>query len=137
MAITIRKVTKINQVVILDAHVFDYEQDSPVVVDGAHWWVAYDGDVPVAYAGVKLLEGNLAFLCRAGVLPAWRGKGLQAKLIRARVSWVKKQGMTRAVTYTVLENPPSSNNLIKCGFKLYTPQWKWGGSDALYWFKNL
>jgi len=137
VAISIRKVNNINQVVILDATVFDYAQDQPVVTNDVHWWIAYEDDKPVAYAGVKLLDGNLAFLCRAGVLPAWRGKGLQGKLINARLRWAKKQGMQQAVTYTVLANPHSSNNLIKCGFLLYIPQWRWGGEEALYWLKQL
>ena len=137
MAITIRKVKKVNQVVMLDSQIFDYDQDSPVATEGAHWWVAFDGEAPVAYAGVKISDEKLAFLCRSGVLPDYRGKGLQAKLIRARVSWARKQGIKQAVTYTVLDNPASSNNLIRCGFKLYIPEWKWGGKEALYWFCKL
>lgn len=137
MAITIRKVKKINLVALLDAQVFDYEQDSPVALEGVHWWVAFDKETPVAYAGVKITSERVAFLCRAGVLPSHRGKGLQAKLIRVRVAWAKRQGVKQVITYTVLDNPASSNNLIRCGFRLYTPEWKWVGNEALYWSRNL
>lgn len=137
MAISIRKVRKLNQVVLLDAQVFDYEQDSPVAIDGVHWWVAFDKDTPVAYAGIKPVNEKVAFLCRAGVLPSHRGKGLQTKLIRTRLAWAKKHGFKQVITYTVVDNPVSSNNLIRCGFKLYVPEWKWVGSEALYWTRTL
>lgn len=138
MSISVRKVKKLNLVMLLDAQIFDYDQDSPVTLEGAHWWVAFDDGKPVAFAGVKItIRDRFAYFCRAGVLPSHRGRGLQARLIRARVAWAKKQGIKQAITDTVIDNAPSSNNLIKCGFKLYTPESKWCGSQALYWSRKL
>ena len=137
MAISICRTQNMNLIHLLDSQVFDYRQDSPVDTTGAQWWVALDGNIPIAYAGVKLLDDGFAYLCRAGVLPGYRGNNLQTRLIRVRVAWAKKQGATKAITYTVLENPASSNNLIKCGFKLYNPEYTWGGQNCLYWFRKL
>jgi len=137
MAVKIRKTKNMNLIHLLDSQIFDYAYDSPVSTEGAEWWVAFDGKKPVAFAGVKVTSEKLAFLCRSGVLPEYRGKRLQVRLLRARLSWARKRGLSQAITYTVPDNPPSGNSLIKCGFKLYLPEWKWAGSDVLYWFKKL
>lgn len=122
----------------LDRQVFDYTKDDPVVIEGHLWWVIYDGKTPIAYAGAKYLpHEKVVYLSRAGVLDGYRGKHLQRRLIRARVRWARKIGATQAITYTVVTNPASSNNLIKCGFVTYIPAWKWGGRSAIYWVYNF
>jgi GNAT superfamily N-acetyltransferase len=137
MTISICRTQNMNLIHLLDSQVFDYTLDSPVDTTGAQWWVALDGNIPVAYAGLKVLDNGYAYLCRAGVLAGYRGRNLQSRLIRVRVAWAKKQGCSQAITYTVLENPASSNNLIKCGFKLYIPEYAWGGQNRLYWSRKL
>ena len=42
-----------------------------------------------------------------------------------------------AITYTTLDNFPSANNLISCGFRLYLPEYSYGGRDKLYFQKLL
>lgn len=105
--------------------------------DEVYWWFAYDGDKPVAYAGTIYFPNNNAFLSRAGVLPGWRGMGLHRRLVRARERAAKARGYTRTVTYTSPENVVSSNNLIRFGYKLYTPPYKWGLVNGLYWERVL
>lgn len=136
--IRIRRTEDLALVQRLDSETFDPLYDYPVNLDGAAWWIAWDGDVAVGFAGVKILPDNLAYMCRVGVLESSRGQGIQQKLIRARVAWCKTQkGVTEVITYTIPSNVVSSNNLIKCGFKLYRPEHLWEGPNCLYWFKEV
>jgi len=117
--------------------------DEPYAMGSARWWLASVDGQTVAYAGAKALQGANAghvMLCRAGVLPCARGAGLQKRLIRARLRWAA--GLERVgavVTYTVRDNVRSSNSLIACGFRLYTPAAPWFApdTDVLYWRKAL
>jgi GNAT superfamily N-acetyltransferase len=105
------------------------------------WWIAWHGQQPVAYAGLRLcrLEHNLgaAFLCRAGVIPGHRGRGLQKRLIRVREQAARKLAITELITYCVSYNCASINSLIACGYRTYWPATKWGGSNAIYLRKPL
>lgn len=103
------------------------------------WWVAtIEGEV-AAYAGLGVYrdEGGYVFLSRVGVLPAYRGRGLQRLLIRIREREARRLGIRVALTYTARWNVASANNLIKCGYVLYRPHYKWGCEEALYFWKDL
>lgn len=114
-------------------------EDNPYTppAEGA-WWIAYAHGEPAGFAGiVKSHQRERAgYLCRAGVLPKFRGHGLQQRLIRIRLKYAKAQGWIVVVTDTN-KNPPSSNSLINCGFRLYEPEYPWGYDTALYWRKQL
>lgn len=105
------------------------------------WWIAWHDKQPVAYAGLRLcrLEQNLgaAFLCRAGVIPGHRGRGLQKRLIRVREQAARKLAITELVTYCVSCNCSSINSLIACGYRTYWPATKWGAASAVYLRKAL
>jgi N-acetylglutamate synthase-like GNAT family acetyltransferase len=102
------------------------------------WWVAeHDGKL-VAYSGMRLTgNGDVGYLCRAGVLPSQRGKGLQKRMIRAKLVHAKRLKLKRLVTYTTPAATASGNNLIDCGFRLYRPDFLWGDNDWLYFKKDL
>lgn len=104
-------------------------------------WEVFDDKGSVAgFCSAQIMEdkeGPLVFLSRAGVLPHARGNGLQRRMIKVRCKYASSQGCEVAVTYTTPSNVTSANNLIKEGFVLYTPQYKWAGKDQLYWIKDL
>jgi len=77
------------------------------------------------------------FLSRAAVLPHARGNQLQRRFINTRCRYGKKVGCDVAITYTSPHNTTSSNNLIREGFEMYVPHYKWAGKDMLYWRKVL
>jgi len=110
--------------------------DGPYHKPNTVWWILYDEKIPIGTAGLTI-ENNEGFLCRVAILPEYRGKGLQKKLIKTRVRKAKKLGLTRVFTYTFLNNPQSCNSLIKTGFKMYRPAYQWAGTDALYWYKLI
>lgn len=100
------------------------------------WSVHLAGKL-IAFATYKAVGGDTVFLSRAGVLPEARGQGLQKKLIKARCNHAKKAGYSWAVTYTSPENAPSFTSLQACGFLLYLPEYRWAGTEMLYWRKKL
>jgi GNAT superfamily N-acetyltransferase len=105
---------------------------------GSQWWLvrAEDG-TPVAFAGVNHIAGKMSYLCRAGVLPAARGSGLQKRLIRVRVAAARRRGSVAVITDTTRANIASSNSLIACGFRTYWPETRWALSSSVYWLRSL
>jgi GNAT superfamily N-acetyltransferase len=102
-----------------------------------HWWIAYAGKEPVAFAGVQSARTpDCGYLVRSGVLKAHRGHGLQVRLLRAREKQARKNGWKYLLTDTT-NNIPSSNSLIRAGFHLFEPKYRWAFDCSLYWEKEL
>lgn len=105
---------------------------------GEYWWGAWcDGEL-VGYAGLAASRQfrDCGYLCRAGVLPAYRGLGLHRRLIAVRLRHAAKLGWHAVVTDT-RKNCASANNLIRSGFVMYEPANPWSFTDACYWKKLL
>lgn len=118
-----------------------------ILVDPAKdaWWIGRDErGVAVCFAGARVYRAHdehALLLTSAGVIPSARGKGLQRRLIAARLRYAQQLAIPYVWTYTATSNRPSSNNLIRSGFTLWKPT-TWAGestdSDAwLYWSKRL
>lgn len=110
--------------------------DEPYDTTRGWWWLAYTPDeVPVGFAGLTetWADRRMGYLCRAGVIPAARGAGLQKRMIRARLRCARALGMTSLVTDTAAGNHASANSLIGCGFKIYEPATRWAAAGAIYW----
>jgi GNAT superfamily N-acetyltransferase len=103
-----------------------------------YWWLAYRGRTPVAFSGLvpSRLYPNAGYLKRSGVLPEYRGNGIQLRFFRARESKARKIGWNMLVSETVTENWASANNFIRAGYKLFEPKEKWA-RDSIYWKKEL
>jgi GNAT superfamily N-acetyltransferase len=112
--------------------------DEPQDSSTGHWWVAYDKALPVGFASMvsSTRWGDTGYLSRSGVLPAYRGQGIQKRLLRARERKARAIGWRWLISDT-FQNPPSSNNLISCGFRIFTPNEPWGFDGAIYWKKEL
>ena len=93
--------------------------------------------MPVGFCSCHVTEGDTVFLSRSGLLPEYQGRGLQKTMIKARLSWAKRSGYAKAITYTTLDNATSFSNLQKCGFRLYLPQNQYAGKKMLYWIKDV
>lgn len=125
--------------VIVDLHRRCFEADDPLVPDEfGYWWLAFDGVEAIAFAALSPSSQwqETGYLSRSGVLPEYRGHGLQKRMIRIRVKKAKRLGWV-AVLSDTRQNPASANSLIGCGFKMYDPQRPWGFEDACYWRKKL
>ena len=114
--------------------------DKVCSVERGHWWIAYDEETkaPVGFAGMIRSQTwiDCGYLCRAGVVEAYQGRGIQKRLIKVRETQAKKLHWNWLVTDTHV-NPASANSLIACGFKLYEPSAPWAFKTSLYWRKKL
>jgi GNAT superfamily N-acetyltransferase len=104
-------------------------------VTKGYWYVVYThrGEA-IGFGGIVPSSrwSDTMYLCRAGVTRAHQGRGLQKRLLRARIRKAKALGMNWVITDTH-HNPASANNLIATGFKLFEPSDPWGFKTALYW----
>ena len=118
-----------------------FPHDDRITTADSLWWIVWQDKTPVAYAGMRLCKDprnlGLAFLNRAGVVPGHRGRGLQQRLIRARVAAARRLAVNELVTYVMIYNVASINSLVNCGFRFYVPATKWGGTTAVYLCKPL
>jgi ribosomal protein S18 acetylase RimI-like enzyme len=124
------------RIVAMDAKCF-VKAEAPALADNqGAWWIAYTGDQEAGYCGIKQFATGDGYLCRSGVLPKFRGCGLQKIMIRRRVAYARSLGW-KAVTSDTASNPQSGNSLIACGFRLYEPERKWALESSIYWRKFL
>jgi GNAT superfamily N-acetyltransferase len=108
-----------------------------------HWWLALVDKQPAGFGCLRLMgdEGTgptLGYHALAGVLKAFRGQGIQRRLLKAREAFARAKGCATVCTYTAWRNWPSANSLIREGYTLYTPNVKpWGLPYSLYFRKVL
>ena len=101
----------------------------------AHWWIAYDGAVPIGLCSMTAID--VCTMSLAGVNRGYRGQGIQRKMIRKREALAKKLGLPLIVTYVAYNNIWSVNNLIKTGYTFYIPEEEWGLPYSYYLLKRL
>jgi GNAT superfamily N-acetyltransferase len=88
----------------------------------SEWWAGFDEVTPVCFAGAYVYADKACGLLRAGVLPNYRGQGLQKRLIDVRLKHAIKHKCDQAFTYVAPWNAASLNSLISLGFKAYRPE---------------
>jgi hypothetical protein len=124
--------------ILTELHRLTFFKDDPIPsFDDGHWWLAYDGDDAVAFAGVvpSTVYQNAGYFNRVGVLPQCAG-GLQIRFMRAIERRARKNGWDRIVSDTT-DNVRSANNFIRAGWKLFEPEVRWSFAQSLYWIKVL
>ena len=99
------------------------------------WWIAWVDGEAVGYAGLTRNK-TYWFLSRAGVLPAWRGRGLQKQFIKKRVEYAQSESNLPIYSYTVLDNSASANSLISAGFRLHDPPYSWWGAVNVWKYRD-
>jgi ribosomal protein S18 acetylase RimI-like enzyme len=121
-----------------DMHYRVFGDEASIPHLNGHWWFAYDGQKSIGFCGLAPSTNfkNGGYLCRAGVMRAYRGQGLQKKMIRLRERKAYALGWSLLVTDTT-NNPASANSLIDCGFKTFIPATPWSLDGAVYWRKTL
>lgn len=98
--------------------------DEPPSIAGAEWVIGWDGEMPAAYCAWKPVEQDglaVGFHYRGGVLPEYRGQGLQRQMLRLREGRMRERGLTTAATYTDADGAASMRSLIAEGYRPYTP----------------
>lgn len=136
---TVRRVDgKAEEKTLHALHTLTLPYDEHVDYGKGWWWIAYHGEELAGYAGSQpaRTQPNSVYFSRCGVLSGHRGKGLQLRLLSARTRHARTLGALACIT-TTHENPQSGNNLIRAGFRLYTPESPWGQPGTNYWRLNL
>jgi GNAT superfamily N-acetyltransferase len=112
--------------------------DEPYFPDNGWWWLGLDGKQVAAFCLLTKSSNwvDTVYLARSGVLPAWRGNGLQKRMITLREKFARQQGYRWMISDTT-DNLPSANSLISKGYKLYSPARPWGYDATLYWRKRI
>ena len=112
--------------------------DKPYDTTNGTWWIATKNGVDCGFAGLICSPwwSDCGYLIRCGVLPDYRGQGLQKKFIRVRIRQAKTLQMNWIVTSTY-DNPASANSLISCGFKMFNPSRPWMTKHTSYWRLKL
>ncbi len=98
--------------------------DEPPIIAGAEWWIGWDGATAAAYCAWKAVEHDgvtVGFHYRVGVMPDYRGHGLQRRMLRLREAKMREQGLRAAVTYTDADSAASMRSLIAEGYRPYAP----------------
>jgi GNAT superfamily N-acetyltransferase len=98
--------------------------DEPPSIVSAEWVIGWDGGTSAAYCAWKTVEHDgvpVGFHYRGGVLPGYRGHGLQRRMLRLREIRMREQGLTAAVTYTDADGAASMRSLIAEGYRPYAP----------------
>jgi GNAT superfamily N-acetyltransferase len=97
-----------------------------------HYWLVHHKGTYCGYCATRV-EGDVVFLARSAVAKEHRGKGLQRRMIKARERF---HGPKYFVSYVSRFNPVSMNNLIRCGYRTYLPERRFGGQNAVYFYKD-
>ena len=135
----VRKITTTIELHLMNLQLECLPEDDPIMpVKGSWWWLGCDNKKAVCFATLKESSQwvDAVYLARSGVLPKWRGNGLQKKTISIREKFAKKLGYNWVVTDTT-DNIPSSNSLISKGYKLFEPSNPWAHDNSLYWRKKI
>jgi GNAT superfamily N-acetyltransferase len=84
--------------------------------EGARLFVAWVGNEPAAAGALEVHEG-VAALMAAATLPAYRGRGIHAALLHARLATAVAEGCDLAMVHTS-PGTPSQKNVLRAGFGL-------------------
>ena len=105
-------------------------------LDNREWWVSQNakGEI-MAYCGSVYTE-RICIFNRAWVHKSRRGFGIQKRMIKIRLRRAK-QFCRIAITYTTQDNYASANNLTSCGFKMYNPEYAYGGRQMMYFMHDF
>ncbi|MEH2496321.1 hypothetical protein V1294_002800 [Bradyrhizobium sp. AZCC 1678] len=106
--------------------------------DQGHWWLAFRGTEPVAFAGIisSTHVFNAGYFCRVGVLGEHCGHRLQLRLMRAMEARARLNGWCSIISDTT-DNMHSANNFIRAGYRLFNPKAPWAWPHTLYWRKDV
>jgi hypothetical protein len=124
---------------LAELHELTFLDAAPVPkFDQGHWWVAFRGTEPVAFAGIvpSTHVFNAGYFCRVGVLGKHCGHRLQLRLMRAMEARARLNGWCTIISDTT-DNMHSANNFIRAGYCLFSPKGPWAWPNTLYWRKDV
>jgi GNAT superfamily N-acetyltransferase len=100
-------------------------------------WVAWTEDEkPAAFCTARKLTHGILYMDRGGVYSKYRKQGIHRKLIKVRENFAKKNGYSKVITYVMKDNFASLFTLVRCDYRMYTPEYLYAGSNVIYLIKE-
>ncbi len=102
------------------------------------WWLLKTSDgVLCGFCGLVECRPfpGVGYLKRAYISPDHRGRGLQLKMLQARIEKAKELGWHQLVTETT--SHWSAHNLAMAGFEMVEVEQAWGEPGSMYFSKLL
>lgn len=100
------------------------------------WFVIINGTQWVGYGGYRKIDNERVYSGPTFIKEEFRGKGLQRKLIRARIAQAKKDGYKESVSCVDNYNHHSGNNLIAEGYRMTSIPSYYDIEQYEVWFKR-
>lgn len=125
--------------ILRELHLLTFFDTAPMPdFSEGYWWLGYSGESPIAFAGVipSTRATNAGYFLRVGVLKKHCGRNLQLRFMRAIERKSRYVGWCQIVSDTT-DNPPSANNFIKAGYRIFIPDQPWSFPQTIYWRKSL
>jgi GNAT superfamily N-acetyltransferase len=123
-------------------HEICFETEKKVDCDpGGFHLAAFDGKTMVAFALAipSPLFPQAIYIIRVGVLPDYRGRGLQKEMMRRLETWAKQKGFVSCVSDTANFSVASMRAFISLEYKPFWPEQPapWALPYSVYWQKSL
>lgn len=100
-------------------------------------WIVYTEDgKPAAFCTARKLTYGILYMDRGGVYLKYRKHGIHRKLIKAREQFAKRNGYHKVITYVMKDNYASLFTLVRCDYRMYTPEYLYAGSNVIYLIKE-
>ena len=87
-------------------------------MENAAIFVAFDGETPVGLGAITQEDRDTAEIWAGFVVPSHRKRGLQTRLLQARVDWARAQGIRNATVAHRDSNTISAQSLQSAGFAI-------------------
>lgn len=136
MAINFKITKDVDLIKKLDGIYFDDDERGNFAF-WTNWVISVEGKTAGYCSAVLVDKGDAVFLARAGVLNDFRGQGVQRASVNHRIRWGRRHGAKIALTYVHPDNYRSWVNLVKTGFKIYTPDFAFAGREFFYFQKEI
>lgn len=101
--------------------------DLRLALAGGCLWVARDGETPVGFAHVKLLEPRVAHLDEIDVHPAHGHRGIGRRLVAAVCDWADRNEFDGVTLSTFRDLPWNRPFYERCGFSV-VPSSEWSSA---------
>lgn len=103
-----------------------------------YWWVAYEFGKPIGFAHMcqSTYYPKSGYFARVGVLPGWRGQGLQRRFMKIMENTARREGW-EAIYSDTRKAPHSAANIKAAGYVPFSPEVPWGYKGVKYWVKHL
>ena len=122
-----------SDIILLDRACFP--EDTIIQPEKGFYWLLWCEGKAIGYTGIVPAKRDVdtAVRTRSCILPGYRGKGLQRRLIRVTQRWARGIGLGMVLATTASWNDASANNFIRTGWRVYDPANRWMEKGTIYW----